>query len=177
MYAAGVPFRLNSPRLTGLWDGPSPTVYRSGHGAPRRTREHNPLPNSDEVLLLPPKLCDRILVLDDNRDMLASLREVLEEGGSTVETATSIQEAERRLDTGFQPMAFLLDLRLSDNESGETFAKRLRSDPRYSATPIVLFSGDDHALDEQSVADKKLTKPFGIDNLFQALSEVCVAQL
>jgi CheY-like chemotaxis protein len=126
-----------------------------------------------EPLLLPPKLCDRILLVDDNRDMLDSLKEILEEGGSTVEVAGTAEEAERVLCSGFMPSVFVLDLRLGAGESGEAFASRLRADPRYSATPIVLASGDCDALAEIGTVDRKLAKPFGIDTLFRTISEVC----
>jgi len=126
-----------------------------------------------EPPLLPPKLCDRILLVYDNLDVLDSLKEILEEGGSTVETAASAEEAERVLCSGFVPSVFILDLRLGAGESGEAFASRLRADPRYSATPIVLASGDSDALDQVRIVDRKLAKPFAVETLFRTISEVC----
>ncbi|MFL5262347.1 MAG: response regulator [Anaeromyxobacteraceae bacterium] len=113
--------------------------------------------------------------MDDNRDLLDSLKEILEEGGSTVEIAPCAEEADRILRSGFVPSVFLLDLRLGAGESGEAFANRLRGDPRFSATPIIVASGDADALAHVGMVDRKLAKPFGIDTLFRTISEVCAA--
>jgi len=119
--------------------------------------------------------CERVLVVNDNRDMLSSMRDVLEFAGAVVETAKGSAEALGILASGFSPSVIVLDLRLGEGERGQDFARLLRADPLYSRTPIALVSGDIGALKlvDPSVADATIGKPFDVDVLLKVLADLC----
>ncbi len=116
-----------------------------------------------------------MLVVNDNEDLLATMRDVLELGGATVQTAISSKEALAILASGFDPTVFVIDLILGGGERGQNFARLLRSDRRYAHKPIVFLSGDIHQLrmSDPALADATVGKPFGIDELFAILTDLC----
>ncbi len=118
--------------------------------------------------------CDRVLVVNDNRDMLEMLQEALGMRGVEVRIATSVAEADRILGGGFAPDAVIVDLWLGDGTSGRDFVEWLRGDPRFENVPVVAMSGAVQELREPDPRiDRKLEKPFDLDELFQVLSELC----
>jgi two-component system KDP operon response regulator KdpE len=106
----------------------------------------------------------RILVVDDEPEILRALRTNLAAHGYTVLTAGSGAEAQA-LYTARRPDLVLLDLGLPDLD-GLEFIAQVRA---HAATPIVVLSargaeGDKvRALDLG--ADDYLTKPFGMDEM------------
>lgn len=116
--------------------------------------------------------CDRVLVVDDNRDMLTTMQDALELGGAQVVTASTLEEADRVLAGGFEPSVVVLDVRLGGGVRGDEYARALHA--TRPSTPIVLMSGDVHELRRLgSEADATLTKPFDVDRLYQTLSDMC----
>jgi CheY-like chemotaxis protein len=113
-------------------------------------------------------------VVDDDRDTLDTLRDVLMVGGvAEVQCATSISEAEQIIQAGFKPSAILLDLLLVD-APGEAFAARMKNDPAYVSVPIIALSGDQRRL--RVVArrfDRGFLKPVEPDALLRVLDELC----
>ncbi len=106
----------------------------------------------------------RILVVDDEPEILRAVRTNLAAHGYDVLTATNATEAEASYGSR-HPDLILLDLGLPD-EDGLTLIEQIRA---HAATPIVVLSarGAEHdkvrALDLG--ADDYLTKPFGMDEL------------
>jgi two-component system, OmpR family, KDP operon response regulator KdpE len=113
----------------------------------------------------------RILVVDDEPQILRALRTNLRGAGYDVDTA---ETAEQALAAAAMrpPDAVILDLMLPDG-SGTEVAQRLRE---WTQVPIVVLSavGDEQekiaALD--AGADDYVTKPFGIDELLARLRAV-----
>ena len=113
----------------------------------------------------------RILVVDDEPQILRALRTSLRAAGYVVETADTAQgalaEAAMR-----PPDAVILDLILPDG-SGTDVCRELRT---WSSAPVIVLSavGDEHekvaALD--AGADDYVTKPVGIDELLARLRAV-----
>jgi DNA-binding response OmpR family regulator len=116
---------------------------------------------------------ERVLILEDDPDTLESLAELLRmDGLADVRTAHTAVEAERELSLGFLPSAVLLDLWLGLDD-GETFAKRLKTDPVYSAVPIIALSGDALSLRRiEGLVDAGFLKPFDLVELVSALRKV-----
>ena len=106
----------------------------------------------------------RVLVVDDEPQILRGLRVVLRNAGFQVETATTKAAALDAVSTR-PPDVMLLDLVLPDG-SGVEVCEDVR---RWGALPIVVLSavGDERekvrALD--AGADDYITKPFGSDEL------------
>jgi two-component system KDP operon response regulator KdpE len=113
----------------------------------------------------------RILVVDDEPQILRALKTNLRGAGYEVETAASAEEA---LSAAAMkpPDAVILDLVLPDGH-GTDVARRLRE---WTSAPIVVLSavGDEQekvaALD--AGADDYVTKPFGIDEMLARLRAV-----
>ena len=113
----------------------------------------------------------RILVVDDEPQILRGLKIILRAGGYAVETAATKADALAAL-AARVPDALVLDLVLPDGEGVEV----CREVRRFSRLPILVLSavGDERekvrALD--AGADDYVTKPFGTDELLARLRAV-----
>lgn len=105
---------------------------------------------------------DRILVVDDDRDIVRLVRSYLEKAGYEIltaydgETALQMLRAER-------PQLLILDLMLPDRD-GWDVARLVRSDPRLKSTPIIMLTArvedNDKIAGLEIGADDYITKPF-----------------
>ncbi len=120
--------------------------------------------------------CERVLLVEDDVDVLEALGEILVlEGVSVVHGATTLKEAEEALARGFRPSAVILDL-LIGREKGAVFAHRLKADPATRAVPVIALSGDQRALQQLGgVVERTFLKPANPSDLLVALREVCAA--
>jgi two-component system, OmpR family, KDP operon response regulator KdpE len=110
----------------------------------------------------------RILVVDDEPQILRALGTTLRGAGYTVETAATAEGALAAA-AAHPPEAVILDLVLPDG-SGTDVTRELR---RWTEAPVIVLSavGDERqkvaALD--AGADDYVTKPFGVDELLARL--------
>jgi two-component system KDP operon response regulator KdpE len=110
----------------------------------------------------------RILVVDDEPQIVQALRTSLQGAGYDVDVATTAAEALARA-AAQPPMGVILDLVLPDG-SGIDVCRELR---RWTNVPVLVLSalGDEQekiaALD--AGADDYVTKPFGIEELLARL--------
>jgi two-component system KDP operon response regulator KdpE len=113
----------------------------------------------------------RVLVVDDEPQILRALRTTLRGAGYDVDTAATAEEALTRAAV-MPPDAVILDLLLPDG-TGTEVCRELR---RWSSAPVIVLSavGEDrekvHALD--AGADDYVTKPFSVDELLARLRAV-----
>jgi two-component system KDP operon response regulator KdpE len=113
----------------------------------------------------------RVLVVDDEPQILRGLKVILRDAGYEVETAGNKEQALAALSVR-PPDAVVLDLVLPDG-SGVEVCREVRS---WSQLPILVLSavGDEHekvgALD--AGADDYVTKPFGTEELMARLRAV-----
>jgi two-component system, OmpR family, KDP operon response regulator KdpE len=113
----------------------------------------------------------RVLVVDDEPQILRALRATLRGAGYDVETADTAEGALTAA-AAHPPEAVILDLVLPDGD-GTQVARELRT---WSEAPIVVLSavGDERqkiaALD--AGADDYVTKPFSVDELLARLRAV-----
>ncbi len=113
----------------------------------------------------------RILVVDDEPQILRALRTTLRGAGYTVDSASTAQEALAAA-AAHPPEAVILDLVLPDG-SGTDVCRELRS---WSDAPVIVLSavGEERekiaALD--AGADDYVTKPFSVDELLARLRAV-----
>jgi CheY-like chemotaxis protein len=80
----------------------------------------------------------RILIVDDEVDVVTLLQYVLGEAGCEVATATSGVEALRQARL-VRPDAVLLDIQLPDRD-GFSVCEQLRAQPETARLPVILFS-------------------------------------
>ena len=113
-------------------------------------------------------MSQRVLLIEDDRELRATLKEALSVEGYAVQTSASLADARALLqhtrpDTA--PELVLLDLGLPDGD-GEDFLAELRG---HHGTPVIVISAREaegqkiRLLD--SGADDYLVKPFGIGEL------------
>jgi CheY-like chemotaxis protein/HPt (histidine-containing phosphotransfer) domain-containing protein len=80
----------------------------------------------------------RVLIVDDDPEILLLLRTVLAVEGRELTTAENGYEASAQLDKGNFSL-IILDLLLPDVD-GQDILKRIRADARYANTPVVVLS-------------------------------------
>jgi two-component system KDP operon response regulator KdpE len=110
----------------------------------------------------------RVLVVDDERQILRALKVILREAGYDVVEAMSVEEALDRAAVR-PPDAAIVDLMLPDG-SGVELCRRLRE---WTTMPILVLSavGEEEAKVEalEAGADDYVTKPFGTRELVARL--------
>lgn len=70
----------------------------------------------------------RILIIDDEQDLLGELSEVLAENGYEVDTALNGHEALKKIEA-FQPQIMLLDIAMPEMDGLETLRRAKEVDP------------------------------------------------
>jgi CheY-like chemotaxis protein len=81
----------------------------------------------------------RILIIDDDVDFIDLNRAVLENSGFEVVTAFSGREGMDKVKFEL-PDLILLDLMMEKHDTGFSFAKAIKADPRYKDIPILMIS-------------------------------------
>lgn len=84
-------------------------------------------------------MAKRILIIDDDVDFVDLNKAVLENNGFEVETAFSAREGMDKVQFD-APNLILLDLMLEKHDTGFSFAKSIKADPRYKDIPILMIS-------------------------------------
>ncbi len=106
-----------------------------------------------------------LLLVEDDRELRATLAEALAVEGHALRTAASLSEGLAMLEHGPPPDLVLLDLGLPDGD-GQALLAALR---RRASTPVIVISARD--ADRQKIAlldagaDDYLVKPFSIGEL------------
>jgi len=116
-------------------------------------------------------MAKKILVVDDDVDILDALRFLLEDRGYEVKTTEKGEYAENLRDTnGGLPHLIILDVLLSGKD-GRTICKKLKSKVETKHIPIIMISA--HPGAEKSVkecgADAFVPKPFDIKYLMNKI--------
>jgi DNA-binding response OmpR family regulator len=116
----------------------------------------------------------RVLVVDDQREILELTETVLSSEGLAVETASSGDEALRKLARGTFDLV-LLDINMPAMDGWETL-RLIRTDERHEDLPVVMFSVKGEVADQvqslQAGATAYITKPFVVDELVGRLRRV-----
>jgi two-component system phosphate regulon response regulator PhoB len=109
----------------------------------------------------------KILIVEDEADLVRTLEYNFRQAGFTVLTATRGRDA-LQLAAGQTPDLVLLDLMLPDVEGTEV-CRRLRADPKTKGIPIMMLTakGDevDRVVGFEIGADDYVTKPFSVREL------------
>jgi len=117
-----------------------------------------------------------VLVVDDDKDTLSLLREILRANGFGVRTTSRGLRA-LRVAREVQPALILLDLKMQDLD-GQAVLKRLKNDPVTRDIPVVVLTGStiiDDAKRQKVLAlgaARFMSKPFSIDELMEEIGMV-----
>ena len=116
----------------------------------------------------------KILIVDDEPDIVTVISKSLKDNGYEVITADNGQEALEKAKTE-KPDLILLDLMLPRMD-GYKVCGLLKNDTRYAKTPIILFTAKaqekDKKLGEEVGADAYITKPFEPEILLVKIKEL-----
>jgi|SRR5690348_6293136 DNA-binding response OmpR family regulator len=109
----------------------------------------------------------KILVVDDDADILSVMETLLTKKGFEVETTTKGENTFPKIES-FKPDLILLDVLISGND-GRAICRKLKSNQETMHIPVIMFSAHPAAATSISEygADDFIAKPFDVNNLLQ----------
>lgn len=108
----------------------------------------------------------KILVIEDDRDIRESLRELLESEGYRVKSAAHGREGIELLTQGMRPTLILLDLSMPVMDGWE-FMQFIQSSPSMADIPVVVISASGQAKMALVQASAYLHKPLNVDRFLE----------
>jgi DNA-binding response OmpR family regulator len=112
----------------------------------------------------------KILVVDDDKDILEAISFMLDAHGFQVETDSG-GTVEKRIEE-YSPNLLLLDMLLSGKD-GRDITRKLKSETATKGLPIIMISA--HPTAEKTIresgADDFLAKPFEMDELIKRINK------
>lgn len=113
----------------------------------------------------------KIMVVDDDKDLLISMKSFFTRKGYSVVVTTSCNEGLQIFDS-FQPDLIFLDINVGD-EDGREMCRAIRSRAEYQHIPIVLISAnhDELQLFRDCGANAMMKKPFALSGIIDTLAE------
>jgi len=114
----------------------------------------------------------RILIVDDDVDLLMLLERKLKQEGYETETAISLSEAEELI-VYFDPHLVLLDINIK-GEDGRQLCWKIKHKPVYRIAKVLIISGFDYNPSRAALfgADGILPKPFDMEFLLNLVSDL-----
>lgn len=116
----------------------------------------------------------KILIVDDEPDILSAVETVFKNAGYDTRTAADGKEAYKKAKSE-NPDLIILDLMLPQLD-GYKVCGLLKTDKRYKDIPIILFTaltqGSDKELGKEVKADAYITKPVKLDLLLKRAKEL-----
>jgi two-component system response regulator VicR len=108
----------------------------------------------------------KILLLDDNRDLLQIVQIILKGHGYDTVLASSIEEASLKIRI-HKPALILMDVFISDQD-GREFCNKIKHDPTTNNIRVIMMSGIDGNLGLTTIgADDFMQKPFDYNDLIE----------
>jgi len=113
----------------------------------------------------------KILVVDDDLDILVVMEILLSMKGYEVEVTAKWENTFDKIET-FKPDLILLDVLISGND-GRVLCKQLKSDPVKKSIPIIMFSAHPSAAAtiKEYGANDFIAKPFDVNDLLAKISK------
>lgn len=112
----------------------------------------------------------KILLLDDNKDLLLIVQIILKSQGYEVVQSACVVEALQKIKI-HQPLLILMDVFIKE-EDGRELCSQLKNDPESSHIKIILMSGieTENANLHFIGADDFIPKPFDYDDLLERVN-------
>lgn len=115
----------------------------------------------------------RILVVDDEKDILELLRVILEKERFEVWEANTSREALEQIEK--MPDLVLLDIRIPGKLSGLDVCHRLKKDKKYRHIPVIIFSAlvSNHDIEQglKAGADEYIPRPYDPKGLIRLVKK------
>ncbi len=123
-----------------------------------------------EAICVSVDIMKKILVVDDDIDILTVVQLVLDSNGFDVVAISDWQQIYTQIEA-FNPDLILLDVSLG-TQDGRNICKNLKSDKLTKDISIILFSAN-HNVEksiEECLADSFISKPFDINDLIEGIN-------
>jgi len=113
----------------------------------------------------------KILLLDDNKDLLQIVQIILKGQGYETVLASCIEEAAQKIKI-HKPALILMDIFISDQD-GREFCNKLKHDDETSNIRVIMMSGYDNNLGLMTWvgADDFMQKPFDYNDLLNRVQK------
>lgn len=115
----------------------------------------------------------KILIVDDEQDIVESLKFVLEAGGYDCFTAFNGEDG-LRLAKELVPDLIILDV-MMPKINGYKISRLLKYDNKYKNIPILMITArsqeEDKLIGEETGADEYITKPFDLDDVLRQVEK------
>ncbi|WP_411275033.1 response regulator [Daejeonella sp.] len=114
----------------------------------------------------------KVLVVDDNEDILNVISIILDMEGFEVQCCDNGHCISDSI-TSFCPDLILLDIMLGDMD-GREICRALKRNPKTGHIPVIMISASHSLYDSQEefcLADDFISKPFDIDNLANKVNQ------
>lgn len=117
---------------------------------------------------------EKILIVDDSKDILEGLKMFLELKNYQVETVVHAHDLETQI-PAFQPSIIILDIFISGVD-GRHICAGIKKNPATESIKVILSSAAPHALTDFKTfgADDILQKPFGLEEIYQKIEKVLI---
>ncbi len=118
----------------------------------------------------------KILILDDDQDLLDVLSMLLTESGYDIQTLSSGEEIFEEIKR-FHPDLVLMDIMLSGMD-GRLICKRMKAKSDTVDLPVILISGSHNLannLSEQGAPNDFMAKPFDLNALVKKIEYQLIA--
>jgi len=86
----------------------------------------------------------KILIVDDDKDLLVSMKALFKKNGFDIEVTISCDEGLSILKS-FKPDLIFLDMNVGDQD-GREMCKKIKEDADYKHIPVIFISSDHEAL-------------------------------
>lgn len=115
----------------------------------------------------------KILIVDDEQDIVESLKFVLEVSGYVCYTAYNGEDG-LRLAKEIMPDLIILDV-MMPKINGYKISRLLKYDAKYKNIPILMVTArsqeEDKLIGEETGADEYITKPFDLDEVVKKVEQ------
>jgi CheY-like chemotaxis protein len=108
---------------------------------------------------------NKVIIFDDDQDILSICTHILEEEGCEVFSFTDCNDVVERV-SSINPFVILMDNWIPD-EGGILATQKIKNSPATSSIPVIYFSAnsDIRLLAKQAGAEQYLAKPFDLEDL------------
>jgi len=115
----------------------------------------------------------KILIVDDEQDIVESLKFVLEDCGYTCFCAYNGEDG-LKLAREIMPDLIILDV-MMPRINGYKISRLLKFDKKYKDIPILMVTArsqeEDKLIGEETGADEYITKPFDLDDVIKTVQK------
>ncbi|MGA9142014.1 MAG: response regulator [Methanocella sp.] len=120
-------------------------------------------------------MANKIMVVDDEPDVVDLVKLVLESDGFSVVTAYSGKEALEKIDNEM-PDLVLLDIMMPQMDGWEVYS-RIKANPRTKDIPVAMLTAKSQSIDKMIglhvvKVDDYITKPFGRSELLERVKRI-----